>query len=902
VAESVARPAEHDMYWIRETGSERNEYVFFRKEFQVNDPQVRGNIHIYVDSWYALYVNGTYIGYGPVRSYHAHPYYDTYDLAPYLKKGKNVIAVKALSNGILTFRLRNYHGGIATWGSIEDNGATIDLNIKNWMSRKAEGYDQTAPRFNFATGAVEVRDTRKDLNWNQPEQNLQNWGKPVRLKNQQQWGEFSKRTIPPLTQHDISVKCILGAYQLSDREDIYSFRISVPDPTMVEYQQKKYDINVYTYIYAPEDCEVAGATWWGNYFLNGEPLSKNKDQPNPTYREDCVFNLKKGWNLFTGKCLTIWANLDFYLALPKGKGLEVSAVKQIGSDELFYSTGPFSDDKEVVARKRSQQTGNPARDLVWKEPDPDAPLPYSKALTEDMQIPVAPNGVTCFFDMGEMQLGRIYLEGAFPDGTVIDIGYSETLDSNGLPAVYKNYHMGPGMRFTASKDVKRYESFNPYGARYLRVNISGNSSPAIISKAGMVRQVYPFETIGSFRCSDEILNRIWEAGWRTLQLCAEDAYTDTPYRERTLYAGDMLPETAITLAVNGDLRLAGHCLNVFQDAYHNAMYLGEEAGEFVLLTLLSLDWYTTYTGDWSLAEKQYDNYKNLLTSLLEKRDNRGLIPEGGLYIEMTDIRKPEVSTAYQAVAVKALRILSSFARKLQLSEDAAYFTTQADLISEAVRKYCWDDNKKAFSDGYDRDKPVDSYFLTSGIWPALFGITTDEQTKYIIEKAKTELRDMDINKPGRKIAAYSSFYLINFLYQNGEAAFAEWYMKKYWAPMVLYTDKPTTWEFFTMNTGTSSHAWTGHPTYFMATEVLGVKLGFQKPFDRDRILIEPNSSNLQWAEGVVTHPAGKVFVRWEIIGDNLFLSCKGPQGIPIEIRPKGHLANYQLWINNKKQK
>lgn len=919
----IARPAIHDMFWIRETGSERNEYVYFRKEFQLNNAQLQGEINIYVDSWYALYVNGTYIGYGPSRSFHAHPYYDTYNLAPFLKKGENIIAIKALSNGILTFRLRDFHGGISAWGSINDGSNTIDLGINNWMCRKAEGYDQTAPRFNFATGAVEVCDMRRDMHWNLPDQKLQDWKKPVRLKDQHLWGDFAKRTIPPLTQNDIIAKCIFGAFKLCDQEDIYSFRVHTPDPTMNEYQQEKNDIIVYTYIFSPEECEVDGAVWWGNHYLNGESFPRKPNQPNPTYREDRIFRLKKGWNLYTAKCQTIWANLDFYLALPRGRGLEVSAIKQIGSEELFYTIGPFYDDKAAllksipdfpkgfpykqftryqIAQIRSKQMGNPARDLVWREPDINTPLHYSNTFSEETRIPVTSDGITLFIDMGESQLGRIYFEGDFPDGTIIDIGYAETLDSKGKPWVYRDYHLAPGMRFIASIEVNRYESFHPYGARYIRMNIRGNVSPANIRKVGMIRQVYPFVTIGSFKCSDEIFNTLWEAGWRTLQLCAEDTYTDTPYRERTLYSGDMLPETAITASVSGDLRLVAHSLDVFQDFYQKAMYSGEKAGEFALLTLLSLDWYTTYTGDWTLAKKYYNNYKSLLQSRLDKRDHLGLIPESGLYIEMTNIMKPEISTAYQAVAVKALKVLSSFALQLQKLEDAAYFATQAELLAEAVRTHCWDANKKAYSDGFDSEgKLVDSHYLTSGIWSTLFGIATDAQKKHIIEKAKQELHDMDISKQTRKVAAYSSFYLLNMLYQSGEADFAEWYMKKYWSPMVLYSDKPTTWEFFDLNTGTANHAWTGHPTYFMATEVLGVKLGFQEPFDRQKIVIEPNSS-LQWAEGTVVHPTGPVYVKWEIVGENLYLTYKVPEGVPVNITPKGKLSGLKLILVDDEKK
>jgi hypothetical protein len=916
-----SKPVEQEMYWVRDSGSERNEYVFFRKELPLSHSQIEGTIHIYADSRYALYVNGTCLGYGPARSYHKHPYYDTYNLAPFLKKGENILAVKAFSNGISTFRLHDFYGGIAVWGFIKEGNATIDLGIQTWLCRKAEGYDQSSPRFNFATGPVEDWDTRKDVNWNLGGQTLQGWGKPVRIKNQQKWGDFLERTIPPLTQSDVSITRVTGAYKLSDREDLYSFRIATPDSSIEQYQKEKQEAIVYTYLYSPEDAEVDGATWWGTFFLNGEPLTGKEKQPHPTYRVEHVFKLKKGWNLLVGKCRVVWSNLDFYLALPRGRGLEVSAVRRVGSDELFYSIGPFQDEKQAEilnipdfpkgfpdkktsryqrVQKRSNQMQNPARDIVWKEPNPDAPIPYTETMSEALQIPVTSDGVTYYFDLGEMQLGRIYLEGQFQDGVVLDIGYTEELDSTGVPWVYKNYHIGPGMRFVTSEEITRYESFHPYGVRFLRVNVRGNTSVATIRKVGVVRMVYPFETIGRFKSSDEILNRLWDAGWRTLQLCAEDSYTDTPYRERTLYAGDMLPETAITLSVAGDLRLTAHCLNIFQDVYYNVMHEGHEGGEFPLLTLLSLDWYTTYTGDRSLAEKYYHNYKQMLLSRLHKKDNRGLIPEQGVYIEWSQIAKPEVSTPYQAVVVKALRILSAFAEKSGKTEEAAFFAREADSISACIRKYCWDDERKAFSDGYDQEgKLVDSYFLSSGVWPALFGIATEEQTRYVIEKAKRELVNMDTNAKKRKISAYSSFYLISLLYNQGEEAFAEWYMRKYWTPMVLHAAKPTTWEFFdTAAPGTLSHAWSGHPTYFMASEALGVNLGFHKPLDRNKIVIAPCSETLQWAEGCVTHPAGKVHIRWQITGENLFVYYDGPRDIPFEIRPKGRLAKYKLWINN----
>ena len=311
----------------------------------------------------------------------------------------------------------------------------------------------------------------------------------------------------------------------------------------------------------------------------------------------------------------------------------------------FYSYGPSKDllDNKIIdsldlskpieivklnlKNKWTKQLGSkdanhPARDMVWKNVDKENPIKIVKNEKENLIIPTNQNGTALIYDMGEIQLGRFFVEGDFPDGSIIDIGFSEELNSNGLPWLYKRYQIGAGHRFITSAKQKRYETFKPYGAKYLQINISKNKTQVEIKKAGIVRQVYPFEQIGSFKCSDTLLNRIWDAGWRTLQLCAEDSYTDTPFRERGLYAGDMLPEAVITTAVTGDTRLLTHSLRVFQDMYKDEMQIGKENvhSEFPLITLLTLDYVTQYSNDWSLAKEFYSNYKSLLENHLTKKN------------------------------------------------------------------------------------------------------------------------------------------------------------------------------------------------------------------------------------------------------------------------------------------
>ena len=118
--------------------------------------------------------------------------------------------------------------------------------------------------------------------------------------------------------------------------------------------------------------------------------------------------------------------------------------------------------------------------------------------------------------------------------------------------------------------------------------------------------------------------------------------------------------------------------------------------------------------------------------------------------------------------------------------------------------------------------------------------------------------------------------------------------------MALHSSTPTVWENFDIQggQGTSSHAWSGHPTYFLSTEVLGVNLGFYRPFDADTIEIRPQSETLSWAEGTVTHPLGPIYVEWQIKGDTLFLDYTAPEGSKVEVKPLGRLGRLKLIVND----
>lgn len=83
-----------DAYWITHAEAQLDiAGVFeFRKSVEINNLPASMIIHVSADQRYKLYVNGQYICNGPARGNLNNWNFETIDIAPYLNKGKNVVA------------------------------------------------------------------------------------------------------------------------------------------------------------------------------------------------------------------------------------------------------------------------------------------------------------------------------------------------------------------------------------------------------------------------------------------------------------------------------------------------------------------------------------------------------------------------------------------------------------------------------------------------------------------------------------------------------------------------------------------------------------------------------------------------------------------------------------------
>ncbi len=926
---AIGQPTNTAFVWADEQAEGRLEFVYFRYDVVLDSLPETAMLHFYASNLYHLKVNGTMINFGPLRAFPEAPRYDSYNLAPYLNEGENTIAVKVLREGVYNYQMPQMPGGFIAWGEIASVGKTYAFNTPGqWKCTTTDAYNTQTPKFSFATGAMEVYDARKEVNnWDQSGADLTKWKSPVAVQHQDYWGTLQPRPFPHLTQEELSAQYLMGVYSFDKSEELYYFQSKTPDEETRDYGHG-WPHFAYTYIYSHEDQQVQAGSFWGDFYLNGELITQveKTEKQNPV-RSERTFDLKQGWNYLFVAQKPIWGAWDFYMALPKSANITVSAdKKRNGNGPVFYVAGPFEREEEqriaalsvpfepgelpgdLSAEWRPQLKqpygANPARDAAWLEFD-QKQAGYPMYKTRNIEIP-ANQERALVFDLGRKTLGRIILEADAPEGTLFDVIISEDLNGEKI-YVYKRIMVSAGSRFIAVEGENHFEHFKPYGMRFVQVNIRNHNAPVTIKKLAAVEQVYPFEKKGSFECSDPYFNALWEMGWRTLRVCAEDTYTDTPFRERGLYAGDMLPQFGITQTTSGDPRLLEYSLTFLNGMYADRQNPDIETSswpmgrhnEFPYAALHAWYWSYQTRGNIPFAREQWMQYKNLIDwSFANQNEVTGLIWADNVFIEWTKLEKNNTyNTAYNASVAGACLALAEIAVELGYGAYKQELEEKAKQLTKSINTHLWDESKGAYWDGINQGgKKMDTYYPISSAFCSLFGVADPDKQKRILAHYADVLPDIGDQHRAMLSSAYGSFYVLADLFQQGEAGMAEAFYRKYWLPQVVWGD--TNFENFKAmeggGQGTLSHAWSGHATYFLSTEVLGVQMGFPQAYNPGKIVIAPQSETLSWAKGTVPHPLGLVTVEWQVKGDQLFLQYSAPKGADLVVKPRGRLSDLEL--------
>lgn len=164
--------------WIAVPESSQKDYgiYYFRKDINLDKQPEKFIAYVSGDTRYKLYVNGTLASLGPARNDSKHWNYETIDLAPYLKTGKNVFAAQVWNEGTFT---PVPNATIRTGFLMMGEGDAKIINTNNtWKCIQDPSYEplrQQVPGY-YALGAGESINMFKHIaDWKDPNANLSSW-------------------------------------------------------------------------------------------------------------------------------------------------------------------------------------------------------------------------------------------------------------------------------------------------------------------------------------------------------------------------------------------------------------------------------------------------------------------------------------------------------------------------------------------------------------------------------------------------------------------------------------------------------------------------------------------------------------------------------------------------------
>jgi hypothetical protein len=105
----------------------------------------------------------------------------------------------------------------------------------------------------------------------------------------------------------------------------------------------------------------------------------------------------------------------------------------------------------------------------------------------------------------------------------------------------------------------------PSGFRFVRIDNTDPERPVELSQVRAALQIRDLPYLGSFRCNDERLNRIWQVGAYTVHLNMQEYLWDGIKRDRLVWIGDMHPEVSTIHAVFGFSAVVPRSLDLTRD-------------------------------------------------------------------------------------------------------------------------------------------------------------------------------------------------------------------------------------------------------------------------------------------------------------------------------------------------
>ena len=866
--------------------ADRNAYACFRRTFKLNGVPDGATLSLFADSRYRLLVNGRVLGHGPARFFAASPRYDTWDVTPHLRPGDNVVAVLVNSIATQSFHAELHRGGLIAWLTAPSESRPLLVTDRNWRCRRSPIHEPHAPRLTFALNPGEYADTRRDdERWVRPGYDDSEWPAAAELGADvtDGWGPLSERPINMLDETEHSPAAEAGRWACSPFRDERVHSVCLATRQTRSFMNY-YEAGLWWDVQSPRDQRVEIAASPGRLWVNGREAPGRPHPDCPHHRVRYTVSLRRGRN----RCFA-WRRMgcevwDYALGLPDEAGLRIDTAGNTSTGGRVTIAGPFhvseldEDARPSAAIEPGEAIASESRLVEAAFTAGHVCASTSRAWCRPTALPAGADAaglasVAYLFDMGEEYLGRVAIDFEAETGDELQFAFSERLNADGSIHLHGRPMVDLVERIVCRGGRQRWLGFHPRGGRYLEVRVIGRPERFAIHELKIRGAQYRLWGAAAFRCSDQRLNRIWQIGRRALVAGMEDAYCDSPWRERGTYIGDNLVQFEIDAMLQSDHRICRRSIELFLEAQDAETGLvppcphGLNAGrhiDYSAILFQCLRRYVEVSGDASLARDERRRWRKLAEGLMAVARVEGLYDGADLepYIDIAMHRNREpVSFAVNAFMQKGF-VDAAWAMRLAGDDaGATKYANEADRLASRMREAYWDGDRGVYLDLRRSAEAVQEPSIHSNALALLYDIALPDQVARIERWLLAAAADNFLGRPGPperdalRCNAYFSYFLLAALAKRGRISQALDYIRTCWGHM-LDQGAWNTWESFGGDPGGSlSHAWSAAPTWFLSSVVMGVEA--ERLHDAGTVRgadLTPRLGGLDWAEAVLPRP------------------------------------------------
>ena len=480
-------------------------------------------------------------------------------------------------------------------------------------------------------------------------------------------------------------------------------------------------------------------------------------------------------------------------------------------------------------------------------------------------------------DFGKESMGYLVLEDIQGEG-LVEIYYGESreeaLDKEHCETLDKFEVSGSGFQVPESKAFRFV---------YIDTDVT-------IGKIAMDYEYLPFDDrkSGNFRCNDEELNRIWEVGAYTMDLTTREFFMDGIKRDRWTWSGDAIQSYLMNYYLRFDLDCVKRTIRQLRGKDPVTAHVNTIMDYTFYWFKSVLDYYL-YSGDEAFVQEMYPRMKTLMDYCLGRVNAEGMAegqPDDWIFVDWVDfpMHKRGVLAFEQILFWKALETMAMVAPLASPQEgkaESAYYQKLADALRKKVKALFWDEGKKAFLHAIEDGQMNPQITKFPNMFAILYDFVPEEDKEKLMQTVMLNKKIEPITTP------YMRFYELAALCQMGYQNEVLPEIKGYWGGM-LREGATSFWEKYNPEeSGTQHlamygrpygkslcHAWGASPVYLLGKYFLGVnptKPGYTE------YEIKPTLGGLEWMEGEVPTPFGKICVKMD--AHNVTVKSDGGRGI-----------------------